>query len=215
MSAQATISYLVNYGANGEFGLFSSGGASTFGRGDRVVVRSSHGLECGVVLCSSTEGHRRFLSGAAGGELLRRLNEDDIQDARRRDHQAGELFQEACRQVRALGLPLEVVDARVTLDGETGLVYHLQAATCDYRPLVSALSRQFDLNIFMESLAAIANAPGCGRPGCGQDSGGCTSCGSGGCGASCGKGARPEEVSAMLAMMSPAASGPKHRIDLL
>jgi hypothetical protein len=83
-----------------------------------------------------------------------------------------------------LGLPLEVLDAEVLLDGKHADLHHLRWAECDVRPFVSTLSREFDLYLTMTDLggARAEEEPaehGCGKEGCGG--GDCGSCGSGGC----------------------------------
>lgn len=204
MAIEALTRYLVSYGAAGEIGLFGPAEAGSYRRGDRVVVRGRHGLECGVVLCRGTEGHDRFLSRTPGGEIVRRLDDRDRADAKRRLGQAQDLFLEARSLVAELGHPLEILDVSVSLDGATAFLYHLLRIDCDYRPVVSALSRQFDLAIVMENLASPTAEAGCGRPGCGQgQSGGCGSCGTGGCGLSCGKGEAKDDVGALLANFQP------------
>jgi hypothetical protein len=104
---------------------------------------------------------------------------------RRRAH---ELFGRAAALAGELGLPVEVLDAEVLLDGEHGTLHHVRWADCDVRPFVSTLSREFDLHLTLTDLTGPGAEPeeedhGCGREGCGA--GGCGSCGAGGCG-SCG-----------------------------
>jgi hypothetical protein len=77
-------------------------------------------------------------------------------------------------------------------------LHYLPGHECDPRPLVSTLSREFEVQVSLADLAQ--PRPEEEEPhGCGScdSGGGCGSCGSGGCG-SCGS-ARPEEVQAHFA----------------
>lgn len=198
--------YLVSYGAAGEFGRFRPATAADYARGDRVVVRSPSGLELGVVMCRATTGHAAFLSRTALGELVRPAAEADERAADAGRARATRMAEEAAALARQLALPVEILDVELSLDGRRAIVHHLRRSDCDYRPLVSALARQYDVLVTMENLAdPVVPAAGCGRPGCGG--GGCGSCGaggcaSGGCGDSCGRSFRPDEVAAHLAALA-------------
>jgi PSP1-like protein len=196
--------YLVNYGRSGDFSRFRPAAPAVYQRGDQVVVRSHQGLELGVVMCPVTPDHARHLSERALGELVRRATPEDEHQAERLHARGALLFAEARRLAAELRLPLEILDVEVLLDGQQAIVHHLRREDCDYRPLVSALSRKYDLLLVMQNLALPAEVsdeePGCGRPDCGQGAGGCTSCSSGGCSTGgCSQGTKKEEVAAYLA----------------
>jgi hypothetical protein len=199
--------YLVSYGTSGDFSRFRPMTPRAYERGDRVVVRSTQGLELGEVLCRATEDHSRFLSRTALGELLRPASEDDERAAERARRRALAIAEDARRLAHEMGLPLEILDVELFLDGSQATVNHLRQLECDYRPLVSTLSRKYDVLIAMQNLALPAELEdkGCGKPGCGQiEGGGCSSCSSGGCGTGgcatgCGSGAKKEDIAAYLA----------------
>ena len=194
--------YLVSYGNAGDFGRFAADDSDPNELGDEVVVRGPLGLATGIVMCRATAGHERFLSRTLRGELLHRVGAGDrnaIEEAIARGHQ---IFEQGRRLVQELGLPLEIVDVESSLDGKQAVVHHLRREECDCRPLVSRLSRSFDVYIVMENLAepqTPSENEGCGRPDCGQGHGGCSSCSSGGGCGTCGKGTTSSEVSAYLA----------------
>ncbi|HBI44040.1 MAG TPA: hypothetical protein DDY78_14490 [Planctomycetales bacterium] len=191
-----TSEYLVSHGCSGDFGRFRPTSPATYRRGDRVVLRSPDGLELGVVLRPATEGHARFLSGTALGELLRRATAEDEDTIRSARDRGDLIFQEGRLLAAEMGLPVEILDVEVQLDGSRAVVHHIRLAECDYRPLVSTLSTKHRILIVMENLGAPAAVPeeahggGCGKAGCGQaGGGGCGSCGSGGgCATGCGSG---------------------------
>jgi hypothetical protein len=181
--------YLLSYGLLGDFGRFRPVRPLDCRRGDRAVVRSPRGVEVARVLCAATPRHAHFLPNTTVGSLLRLASSEDdrlVEECRRRGL---ELFAAARALASDLTLPVEVLDAEVLLDGEHAVLHQVQAAACDVRPFVSALSRQFAVQITLQDLTGPVPEPhheqeehGCGS--CG--SGGCGSCGTaGGCG-SCG-----------------------------
>jgi len=178
------LDYLLNYGSAGDFGRFYAVTSLTCRRGDRAVIRTRRGLELGTVLCSATPGHAQHLPNTSVGQLLRLANREDEATAERQRAEAGQLVDGSREIVAALGLPLEVLDAEVLLDGQRAVVYHVCWAECDLRPLVSDLSKRYDLHVEMHDLSRADE--GCGRTDCGRGKGGCDSCGSGGGCGTCG-----------------------------
>jgi cell fate regulator YaaT (PSP1 superfamily) len=187
--------YLVGYGLRGDFGRFRPTRLLECRRGDRVVVRTSRGLEVGEVLREATDRHARFLPNTTVGALLRAAADEDERRHEAQRGRAGALFDRARSLAGELGLPLEPLDAEVLFEGDYAVLHQLRWAECDVRPFVSTLSREFALRLELADLAAPApeEAPGCGR--CGP--GGCGSCGSGGGCGSCG--AKAEDVRAYFA----------------
>jgi hypothetical protein len=204
----STAEYLVSYGTTGEFSRFRTAPTRTYQRGDRVVVRSSQGLELGVVLCPATEQHAPFLSRTAVGELLRPATEDDDRAADVLRARSQSLFSDARSLAAELCLPVEIIDAELSLDGRQAVVHYLGQEKGDLGPLESALARKHDVlvNLHNEALSLAAcgkdEEVGCGRPDCGQvNGGGCSTCGSGGgcASGSCGAGTGVQAVTAYLA----------------
>lgn len=214
-------STLVQFGKSGFVGRFASPHVVT--RGERVVVRSPRGVECGVVLCEPGE---RFAPGLSSeGELLRAATADDDARAASLGTREGELLADAGAAAEARGLPLTFVDAELTLDN--CLILHgLAWEACDATPLFEELSARFGLAVRLLDLSRtpVANDPpqpasGCGKPGCGSEGsgGGCSSCGTSeksGCstgGCSRGKVKSAGELSAyfadLRAKMEQAATG--------
>jgi hypothetical protein len=197
MVAMDLVEYLVGYGLQGDFGRFRPAQPLTCRRGDRVVVRSVRGLEVGRVLCEATPRHAHFLPNTTLAPLLRPAGPDDDRQEGAMRERGRHLLDRASALGTELALPLEVLDAEVLLDGQSGVLHLLRWAEADVRPFVSTLSREEALAIALVDLAAPPAAeehPGCGS--CGA--GGCGSCGTGGGCGSCGS-ARPEEVRAYFA----------------
>jgi cell fate regulator YaaT (PSP1 superfamily) len=190
------VEYLVGYGLQGEFGRFRPVRPVVCRRGDRVVVRSPRGLEIGAVLREATARHAHFLPNTTLGQLLRRLTPEDEQQQCTQQRRGQQLLERAARLAEEFGLPLEVLDAEVLLDGAHAVLHHLRWQDCDMRPFVSTLSREFEVHLALADLTGPQPEEDHGCGSCG--SGGCGSCGSkGGCG-SCGS-ARPADMQAYFA----------------
>jgi hypothetical protein len=184
-----SLEYLLGYGLRGDFGRFRPARPLACRRGDRAVVRSHRGLELAEVLCPARPGHALFLPNTSVGELLRLATPEDEAAQALARRRGQELLGRAGALAAGLGLPLEVLDAEVLLDGKHADLHHLRWAECDVRPLVGTLSREFDLYLTLTDLsgapAAEEEGPhGCGKEGCGG--GNCGSCGSGGGCSTCG-----------------------------
>jgi cell fate regulator YaaT (PSP1 superfamily) len=197
--------YLVSYGRSGDFGRFHAD--QSLRRGDAVVLRSERGLELGTVLCPAAPGHAPYLARTAVGEVLRLATEEDQQTLQRQTELADRIFADGRRLAGELGLPLEILDVEVLLEGRQVVLHHLRPPECDPRALVSTLSRSHNVTVLLQNLALPQElheeSHGCGKPGCGSGAGGCSSCGSGGGCSTCGTAVPASEVSALLAGLHP------------
>jgi hypothetical protein len=183
-----SLEYLLGYGRRGDFGRFRAARPLACRRGDRAVVRSHRGVELAEVLCPARPGHAAFLPNTSVGELLRLATPADEAAQALARARGRELLGRAAALAAELGLPLELLDAEVLLDGKHADLHHLRWAECDVRPLVGTLAREFDLYLTLTDLGGAAAAEeephGCGKEGCGG--GDCGSCGSGGGCSTCG-----------------------------
>ncbi len=190
--------YLVSHGCTGDFGRFRLVQSLDCGRGARVVVRSQRGLELGVVLCRATARHAQLLGSTYVGELLREASAADEQEAEQLRGRGQRLFEEGRRLVGEAGLPLELLDVDVLLDGRQATLYYLRWGDCDFQPLLQSLALRHELTVDLQDLTPPAEdhhaEGGCGKPGCGQVGGGCQSCSSGGCATGCGSASQAGEV---------------------
>jgi cell fate regulator YaaT (PSP1 superfamily) len=185
--------YLVSFGASGGLGCFTVQEALTLERGDRVVLRTPRGLEVGEVRGPATLRQARLAGTLAAGDIIRRFTSADEADSARLRSRADQVFAVCVAESARLGLPLQVVDVEILLDGRHAIVQFL-GADAEVAVLAEVVERGFDLEIRFENLAqqSAMEEPGqggCGKPDCGRvdGSGGCTDCGSGGCG-TCGAG---------------------------
>jgi hypothetical protein len=189
--AQTPPEYLVNHGSAGDFGRFQAAFPGACGRGDRVVIDGRRGLEVGVVLCEVTPRHARVLNHTPAGRILRRATPDDDQTAERMRARGQLLFEDCRRLAGEMGLPLEVLDVEISLDGRQAVLQFLGEVAADLDRFAASLAAQHNLFILMHNLAVPAEeTSGCGDPNCGRagGGGGCTDCASGGCATGCGAG---------------------------
>jgi cell fate regulator YaaT (PSP1 superfamily) len=210
--------YLLSYGCLGDFGRFHSARPVNCRRGQHAVVHSHRGVELAVVLCPATPGHAHYLPNTTVGPLLRLATPEDEEAARRMHERGDRLFADARRLAADLGLPLEVIDAEVLLDGEQAVLHYFRGGEFDERDLVSKLAHQHDLRVALHDLSHGPHEEedhgGCGRTGCGRtEGGGCSTCGSGGGCSTCGA-AKPDDVRAYFAALREKMAA-EHRKPLL
>jgi cell fate regulator YaaT (PSP1 superfamily) len=189
--------YLVSYGNAGAFGRFRPKTHLIFRRGDPVVVETHRGLEIGMVLCDARAGHAIHLPNTSVGRLVRPASPDDQEARRTLRFREAEILADSRHLVDEQLLPVEIMDVEVLLDGQHAALLYLETQTWDPRSLVSTLSREHKVHIFLESLSRqnkelsedelLDSEHGCGRPNCGKsEGGGCSTCGSGGGCSTCG-----------------------------
>jgi cell fate regulator YaaT (PSP1 superfamily) len=184
--------YLVSHGKTGAFGRFLSSCKERFVRGDRVVLESDRGLTLGTVLCEATARQVRLLEHLSCGRVLRRAGPEDARAHELALHRERQIYEVSRALALEFQLPMEIVDAELTLDGQRLILQFLLGESHDLTSLVDKLAKQFSTEVWLENLAvstADHHQSGCGKPDCGRlnNSGGCDTCGSGGC-SSCGGG---------------------------
>lgn len=197
------LEYLVGHGRRGGFGRFRADAGPVWPRGQHVVIETDRGLEMGQVLRPAGP-LARLVPGEQVGRLLRPASAEDLRRGRELEGRGLEVLHRAAQLNERLGLPLEILDVEMLLDGERAALHFLSWEPCDLRPLVSTLSRQTELRILLEDLTR-TDLPSHEEEGCGScGSGGCGSggCGSGGCGSGgCSSGMKPAELQAYFAQL--------------
>jgi hypothetical protein len=150
-----------------------------------MVVRSRRGVEIGSIMREAAPDHARLLAGTYVGEILRPADADDLANADRLQHKAEGLFERGRRIGASLRLPIEIFDAEILLDGQSGILYVHRSDDCDPRRLLDALSECERLAVTMHDLGPAPSPTAADTIVFGSCSGG--GCGEGGCG-SCQKG---------------------------
>jgi hypothetical protein len=201
-TVQASTEYLVSYGKSGEFGRFTAVEPLACRRGDALVIETNRGLEWGQVIRSADPEHARLLGGGPAGRIVRQPDEVDRQVRERLKQQGQKVFLESRARALRLGLPMEILDAEILLDGREAVLHVLRWGDAELHELTDALARTHGLHTVVHDLAVPASkdepevisgvehgcgSGGCGSGGCGSggcSSGGCGSCSSGGCSSS-------------------------------
>src|SRR5579872_7255781 len=120
------LEFLLSYGLRGEFGRFRASRPVACRRGDRAVVRSHRGLEVAEVLREAVPGHAVFLPNTSVGQFLRLVTPDDERTEAELRRRGGAVLERGNRLAAEMGLPLEVLDVEMLLDGEHAVVHHLR-----------------------------------------------------------------------------------------
>jgi hypothetical protein len=178
--------YLVNHGRTAFLGRFLNRSGGTFARDDRVVVRSSRGLEIGIVLSEAAPDFSRLVSAEHSGELLRPMTAEDERRQSEQQSRLGDLLREAQTTAEVLTLPITILDAEILLDGQSAILQVLSWQECDPTLLCEHLSQTHAVTITIHEVRqqqaepAEPESKGCGKSDCGSAQGGCSSCGTGG-----------------------------------
>lgn len=163
--------YVARYGIMRVLGVFSSR-ADRHARGARVVARTNRGLEVGEVLCDATEQALAQLVDPPGGQILREMTLEDVNEWDHIRRREGEEFDACQRHVSELQLSMQLVDLEHLFGGERVVVYYVSEARIDFRELVKRLASEFQTRIEMRQIGVrdeaklLADFGDCGKPVC-------------------------------------------------
>ncbi len=164
--------HVVRYGVMRLLGVLASRGGTTYARGDRVVARTSRGIEAGEVLCEATDDALDHLDDPPAGQILRAMSSDDANEVVRMQAHEGDEFETCKRFVSELNLNMELVDIEHVFGGERIVVYYLAESRVDFRELVRKLASEFQTRIEMRQIGVrdeaklLADYGDCGKPVC-------------------------------------------------
>ena len=185
------LEYLVRYGKAGEFGRFRAQKPLQLFKGDLVVIETHRGKETGEILSPSSPTIAKFLPNTTVGKLFSTLPQQDDSLAQLNHLKSSLIFEAAKKISLDLALPVMIVEAELLFDGRHAVLHLLTSPKTDVRDLVSKLSQDFDMHIYVENisqpqeeekLAEDDGTSSCGSGKCGSKESGCGTCGSGGCG---------------------------------
>jgi len=166
------VKYVVRYGAMRVLGALSPRGNDRYMRGDRVIARTSRGLEAGDVLCEATGEIMNQLKDVPNGQILRRMTSEDANELAHIKSHEQEEFETCCRYVQQLRLPMQLIDIEHLFGGERIVVYYLAEQRVDFRELVKQLASEFQTRIEMRQIGVrdeaklLADFGDCGQPVC-------------------------------------------------
>jgi cell fate regulator YaaT (PSP1 superfamily) len=164
--------YIVRHGVMRNLGVFTPRGRDTFARGERVIARTSRGLESCEVLCEATDDAITHLVDPKQGQILRRMSGDDERDLRKMFEQERREYDVCEREIQRLALDMKLVDVEHLYGGERVVVYYLAEGRVDFRELVKSLANEFQTRIEMRQIGVrdeaklLADYGDCGKPVC-------------------------------------------------
>ncbi len=142
-----------------------------FLHGTRVICKTPRGTELGEVLCEATPQVIATLEDPPSGVILRRVTAtDEAELNRQRDTSV--LFESCQREIKTLGLKMQLVDVERLFGGERVVVYYLADERVDFRQLVRQLIDEFKTRVEMRQIGVrdeaklLADYGDCGKPVC-------------------------------------------------
>ncbi len=138
--AEPIFRYLVRYGLPGHVGRFGSIACVNCTRGDVVLVATDRGEEFGEVLLTSQQFDKSDTRPPAG-ELLRVVTVTDAAVARVQQRTRADLLHSAAAELLAAQQAAVILlDAELTSDQQTLILYHPAEATAALGPLAAKLA---------------------------------------------------------------------------
>lgn len=188
------LEYLVRYGKTGEFGRFRAQKPLQLFKGDLVIIETHRGKETGEILSPSRPTIANFLPNTTVGKLYGTLNAQDDSLLELSHLKSFLLFEAAKKICIDLALPVSIIEVELLFDGRHAVIHLATNPKTEIRDLVSKLSQDFDLHIYVENISrphqeeesVEEETSSCGSGNCGSKENGCGTCGSGGGCGSCG-----------------------------
>ena len=136
--------------------------------GDKVIVETARGVECGEVVLMDREIDEKAFSSPIK-PIIRKANEADMKTIEKNKQREKEAF-EICRQkIAAHKLKMDLVDAECTFDNNKLLFYFTAENRVDFRELVKDLASVFRTRIELRQIGVRDEAKMLGGIGiCGQ-----------------------------------------------
>lgn len=150
--------------------------------GDRIVAETEGGLECGEVkFVRDVEDDTTPTAGTDGEggddtpsdyQLLRMADSDDLQTMDRRREQSAEGIRLCQERADSLYLPMKIVDAEASFDGQQITLYFVADTRVDFRQLVKEVAARMRMRVHLHQVGtrdhakALGGYGPCGRPLC-------------------------------------------------
>ena len=138
-----------------------------------VIVRTSRGLEAGIVLCNATEECvTKLANGYEQDRIVREMSREDFTELRRIREEEKREFVRCQAIIKRLNLVMELVRIEHLFGGERIIVYYVAEDRVDFRELVKVLASEFQTRIEMRQIGVrdetklLADFGDCGRDVC-------------------------------------------------
>ena len=164
--------YVVRYGSMRSLGVMTAKDAESYSRGNEVIVRSSRGIETGLVLCEATDDALSQLDQPPVGHILREMTDEDANELAHIEDSKERMLEVCQKHVDQLQLDMQLVELEQLLGGERIVVFYLAEDRVDFRDLVKMLASEFQTRIEMRQIGVrdeakiLADYGDCGRPVC-------------------------------------------------
>lgn len=144
---------------------------NTLKKGDRVIVETARGIECGEIAMENRQiGDEELVQPLK--KLIRVATEEDLKKVEENHKKEKNAFQTCLRKIAAHKLEMKLVDVEYTFDNSKILFYFTADGRVDFRELVKDLASVFRTRIELRQIgvrdeAKMLGGIGiCGRPFC-------------------------------------------------
>ena len=142
-----------------------------FKKGDRAVVETARGVECGEIAMENREVDDSEIVKPLK-RIVRPANENDLRVVRENRAKEQKAFSICEEKIRAHNLDMKLVDVEYTFDGSKILFYFTADGRVDFRELVKDLAGVFRTRIELRQIGVrdeskmVGGFGMCGRPFC-------------------------------------------------
>lgn len=133
--------------------------------GDKVIVETARGIECGYVVHGITEKKEEDLVMPLK-KVLRKANAEDEKKLKDNEKHLKYAYNIALKKIAKHGLPMKLIDVEKTLDGSKIIFYFTADGRIDFRELVRDLAAVFKTRIELRQIGARDEAKMVGGIGC-------------------------------------------------
>jgi cell fate regulator YaaT (PSP1 superfamily) len=133
--------------------------------GDKVIVETARGIECGYVVHGITEKKEEDLVMPLK-KVLRKANAEDEEKLKDNEKHLKYAYNIALKKIAKHGLPMKLTDVEKTLDGSKIIFYFTADGRIDFRELVRDLAAVFKTRIELRQIGARDEAKMVGGIGC-------------------------------------------------
>ena len=140
-------------------------------KGDRVIVETSRGVECGDVAIANKQIHEEEFSQPLK-PVIRVATEKDLEQIRSNNEREQSALKICAEKVRDHGLEMKLIDAEYTFDKNKIIFYFTADGRVDFRDLVKDLAAVLKTRIELRQIGVRDEAKTlggigiCGRPFC-------------------------------------------------
>ena len=138
---------------------------------DNVVVETTQGLEIGQVAVAPRQAEASEIQ-APLKPVLRKATSEDLQRCQELEGKVAEALDECGKLIEKMNLPIKLLSADYSLDGNHLTVYFSSAERVDFRDLVRELARRLKVRVEMrqtgprDEARMVGGCGRCGRPLC-------------------------------------------------